>query len=297
MHGVQAPKGSLRLRLPGLSQVLYSALGFTAGMTSNGGDMKVADGAPAFVHGETDTDHEPTTQQRIYLAVLRGDMDDALALTREHHPNVLDKQDGLLLFKLRCRKLGEIIVQAAGTLRGPQLASASADTLQGVLAYGRILRAECGPNPAYRIPGGRQEVMPDRLAEYDTVHVVIFERYRERQTNKRTLTPHTSSSQEAEAGERIVLGPGRAKDDGVLEREGPPERGSAVRRDAGTGEAGAAGALAVATIEAQPPVRGATGAIGLALGVAIETGVGRVGAWRLTRRPSAGAAGGAGPAA
>ena len=94
-----------------------------------------------------------------------------------------------------------------------------------------------------------------------------------------------------------MLGPGRAEDDGVLEREGPPERGSAVRRDAGTGEAGAAGALAVATIEAQPPVRGATGAIGLALGAATETGVGRVGAWRLTRRPSAGAAGGAGPAA
>ena len=76
-------------------------------------------------------------------------MDDALALMREHYPNLLDKQDGLLLFKLRCRKLGEIIVQAAGRLRSLHLTLVGADPLQGALAYGRILRAECGPHPRH----------------------------------------------------------------------------------------------------------------------------------------------------
>ena len=82
--------------------------------TSNGSDVMMIDAAPTLVRRE---ETETTTRQRIYHAVLRGDMDDALALTRQHYPTALDRQNGLILFKLRCRKLGELIVQAAEALR------------------------------------------------------------------------------------------------------------------------------------------------------------------------------------
>jgi len=58
---VEAPKESLRLWLSRLSQASFSALGFTTLMTFNGGDMDMANGVPDLVHGETGTDHQPTT--------------------------------------------------------------------------------------------------------------------------------------------------------------------------------------------------------------------------------------------
>ncbi|KAG2129772.1 hypothetical protein DEU56DRAFT_816636 [Suillus clintonianus] len=50
---------------------------------------------------------------RIVHAVLSGDVDTALSDTREHFPRALDADAGLVLFKLRCRKFVELVLEAA----------------------------------------------------------------------------------------------------------------------------------------------------------------------------------------
>jgi Ran-binding protein 9/10 len=50
---------------------------------------------------------------RIVNAVIMGDIDAALSETRSHHPTVLEREEGLMLFKLRCRKFVELILEAA----------------------------------------------------------------------------------------------------------------------------------------------------------------------------------------
>jgi hypothetical protein len=50
---------------------------------------------------------------RIVHAVLTGDVDTALTDTRTHFPRALDADAGLVLFKLRCRKFVELVLEAA----------------------------------------------------------------------------------------------------------------------------------------------------------------------------------------
>ncbi|KAG1749624.1 uncharacterized protein EDB91DRAFT_1108746 [Suillus paluster] len=50
---------------------------------------------------------------RIVHAVLAGDIDTALSDTQTHFPRALDADAGLVLFKLRCRKFVELVLEAA----------------------------------------------------------------------------------------------------------------------------------------------------------------------------------------
>lgn len=50
---------------------------------------------------------------RIVQAVVAGDIDAALAQTRVHFPLVLEADAGIMLFKLRCRKFVELVLEAA----------------------------------------------------------------------------------------------------------------------------------------------------------------------------------------
>lgn len=50
---------------------------------------------------------------RIVNAVAAGDIDTALSETKKHHAAVLEEEDGLMLFKLRCRKFVELILEAS----------------------------------------------------------------------------------------------------------------------------------------------------------------------------------------
>lgn len=49
----------------------------------------------------------------IIQSVVAGDVDTALAATRKHFPLVLQADAGLMLFKLRCRKFVELVLEAA----------------------------------------------------------------------------------------------------------------------------------------------------------------------------------------
>lgn len=50
---------------------------------------------------------------RIVNSVICGDIDTALEETQRWHPKVLEKEEGLMRFKLRCRKFVELILEAA----------------------------------------------------------------------------------------------------------------------------------------------------------------------------------------
>ena len=50
---------------------------------------------------------------RIVNSVIEGDIDTALVETARWHPKVLEREEGLMLFKLRCRKFVELILEAA----------------------------------------------------------------------------------------------------------------------------------------------------------------------------------------
>lgn len=49
----------------------------------------------------------------IVQCVITGDIDTALAQTQAHYPLVLEADDGIMLFKLRCRKFVELVLEAA----------------------------------------------------------------------------------------------------------------------------------------------------------------------------------------
>ena len=58
-----------------------------------------------------------STRVDIVSAVLRGDIDTALEQTRLNFPTVLEREQGLMLFKLRCRKFVELIVEISEALK------------------------------------------------------------------------------------------------------------------------------------------------------------------------------------
>ncbi|KAF8254070.1 SPRY-domain-containing protein [Wilcoxina mikolae CBS 423.85] len=62
-------------------------------------------------------DADAANRQKIRRAILQGDVDCALELTNEYYPNVL-KDNELLYFRLRRRKLVEMIREVAETVHG-----------------------------------------------------------------------------------------------------------------------------------------------------------------------------------
>lgn len=83
--------------------------------TSSGGDDDIhMSAAPSsesnsFDHIEDDIER----RTKIVNSVLSGDIDTAITDTKAYHPAVLVAEEGLMLFKLRCRKFVELILDAA----------------------------------------------------------------------------------------------------------------------------------------------------------------------------------------
>ncbi|KIJ45239.1 hypothetical protein M422DRAFT_30095 [Sphaerobolus stellatus SS14] len=61
--------------------------------------------------------NDTATRQSIVRAIASGDIDSALDETQEHYPAVLDQEHGIMLFKLRCRKFIELVLDAAAACR------------------------------------------------------------------------------------------------------------------------------------------------------------------------------------
>lgn len=88
---------------------------------------------------------------------MAGDVDGALNDTTTAFPTVLEREQGLMLFKLRCRKFVELILEAADALRRTQgervdglpkrapssaLAEAAQISLANALVYGQQLELD-----------------------------------------------------------------------------------------------------------------------------------------------------------
>jgi hypothetical protein len=70
--------------------------------------------APTFDGWGPDLHHgDIELRTRIVNSVIAGDIDTALAQTSKWHPKVLEREKGLMLFKLRCRKFVELLLEAA----------------------------------------------------------------------------------------------------------------------------------------------------------------------------------------
>ena len=95
-------------------------------------------------------------RSKIVRSLVAGDVDGALNDTTTTFPTVLEREQGLMLFKLRCRKFVELILDAAlalkrtqgermgGVPKGPSAASAEATkiSLENALAYGQQLELD-----------------------------------------------------------------------------------------------------------------------------------------------------------
>ncbi|KAG6857659.1 hypothetical protein H0H87_010228 [Tephrocybe sp. NHM501043] len=58
-------------------------------------------------------DAELEHRTKIVNSVIAGDIDTAIEGTKKYHPMVLQAEEGLMFFKLRCRKFVELILEAA----------------------------------------------------------------------------------------------------------------------------------------------------------------------------------------
>lgn len=84
-------------------------------------DVDMEDG-PRASSSSSDLDAELDLRARIDIvnAVLKGDVEYAIAHTKQHHPTVLEREQGLMLFKLRCRRFVELILEASEALKKVQ---------------------------------------------------------------------------------------------------------------------------------------------------------------------------------
>jgi hypothetical protein len=60
-----------------------------------------------------DMESDIERRTNVVDSVISGDIDTALSDTKTHYPSVLDAEEGLMLFKLRCRKFVELILEAS----------------------------------------------------------------------------------------------------------------------------------------------------------------------------------------
>ncbi|KAI9070176.1 SPRY-domain-containing protein [Trametes sanguinea] len=84
---------------------------------SSSAARSVGNGAWLDYESEYGLDRDLNTRLSITNAIIRGDMDTAMSLIREHHPSVLEREQGLILFRLRCRKFVELVLEAGEALR------------------------------------------------------------------------------------------------------------------------------------------------------------------------------------
>jgi Ran-binding protein 9/10 len=122
-------------------------------------------------HGENVTERPSMLEQRLAIvrAVRRGDIEGALTDLREHFPDVLARDGGIMRLKLRCRRFVELVNIAAEAKRAFSAATSSSHrgaedadlmdvdddaptqaALRAALSYGRTLRADYKKEAAER---------------------------------------------------------------------------------------------------------------------------------------------------
>ncbi|KAK0465641.1 concanavalin A-like lectin/glucanase domain-containing protein, partial [Armillaria novae-zelandiae] len=94
-------------RTANVLQRQQNMLGENAGISPDG-DVNMDTDIPPRPSYEGDVQ----SRTRIVNSVMFGDVDAALSETQKCHPSVLEAEEGLMMFKLRCRKFVELILEA-----------------------------------------------------------------------------------------------------------------------------------------------------------------------------------------
>lgn len=90
----------------------HSAASLSATTTSQSREAESDLGASATIM-QSDT----LRRQKIVHSIVEGDIDTALEETGTNYPSVLEREEGIILFKLRCRKFVELALEAAAAWR------------------------------------------------------------------------------------------------------------------------------------------------------------------------------------
>ncbi|KAJ2933593.1 hypothetical protein H1R20_g3540, partial [Candolleomyces eurysporus] len=85
--------------------------------TADDGDVDMDSDAAKENAVEVSLEDDIERRTRVVDAVIRGDIDRAITETEKYHPTVLKAEEGLMLFKLRCRKFVELILETAAMKR------------------------------------------------------------------------------------------------------------------------------------------------------------------------------------
>ncbi|KAG6837216.1 hypothetical protein H0H93_013084 [Arthromyces matolae] len=80
---------------------------------------------------DEEKDADLARRTKIVNAVIAGDVDTAIEDTKKYHPTVLQAEEGLMLFKLRCRKFVELILEAVELKKKMRQVSPDHEVLQG----------------------------------------------------------------------------------------------------------------------------------------------------------------------
>lgn len=83
------------------------------GVDTRDGDIDMEGASSRERPGYASIEDDIELRTRIVSSVTSGDIDTALEDTKKYHPTVLEAEEGLMLFKLRCRKFVELILEAA----------------------------------------------------------------------------------------------------------------------------------------------------------------------------------------
>ncbi|KIL70599.1 hypothetical protein M378DRAFT_183229 [Amanita muscaria Koide BX008] len=104
-HALQKQHASLEQSLPGLTQPISKA---------NDHDIDMDCTSPAHDNAAMFTlEDDIERRTRIVNAVVAGDIELAISETTKYHPLVLEAEAGLMLFRLRCRKFVELVLEAS----------------------------------------------------------------------------------------------------------------------------------------------------------------------------------------
>jgi hypothetical protein len=91
-------------------------------------DTDVEEAATANTLQERKEERDLRNRIKILKAVQSGHIDTALTETQKHYPSVLETDGGFMKFRLRCRKLVELIIEAAELLKKIQAERAAVST-------------------------------------------------------------------------------------------------------------------------------------------------------------------------
>ncbi|KAJ7171807.1 SPRY-domain-containing protein [Mycena crocata] len=148
-HGYAKTARAFQKQTLGSSGVSSGAADHDVDMDGGSGSM---DDNPLGFEGDMEL------RTRIVNSVVAGDIDTALAETKTHYPAVLEADEGLMLFKLRCRKFVELLLQATELHKKMKSEDAAEDDEMGMDVDDDAIPLSSPVSPRFVPPMGSKRV-------------------------------------------------------------------------------------------------------------------------------------------